>query len=76
MGCRQCQKNHERTLTRRQQLMAAQVDRLKAACSEGDQRSCMALQQMLAMDANRGAGKFRSDLRQRCGHESPVVNAA
>ena len=66
MGCRQCQKNHERTLTRRQQLMAAKVDRLKAAFSEGDQRSCMALQQMmLAMDANRGAGKFRSELHRR-----------
>ena len=65
MGCRQCQKNHERTLTRRQQLIAAQVDRLKAACSEGDQRSGMALQQMLAMDANRGAGKFRSELHRR-----------
>ena len=65
MGCRQCQKNHERTLTRRQQLMAAQVDRLKEACSEGDQRSGMALQQMLAMDANRGAGKFRSELHRR-----------
>lgn len=66
MGCKQCQKNRERTLTRRRELMAQKMARLEQSCSKGDQRSCLSLQQMMAMEANRGAGKFRSELH-RCG---------
>ncbi|EAR19874.1 hypothetical protein WH7805_13178 [Synechococcus sp. WH 7805] len=54
-----------RSLKRRRELMAAKVARLEASCSEGDQRSCLTLQQMAAPKASRDAGRFRSELHRK-----------
>ena len=65
MGCKQCQKNRQRALERRRQLMAAKVERLERGCPEGDQRACRELHNLDAADAYREQNKFRSEHHRR-----------
>ena len=64
MGCKQCQKNRQKALERRRQLMEQKRTRLTAACDQGDQRACRELHDLDAADAYREQNRFRSELHR------------
>ena len=64
MGCKQCQKNRERSLEKRRQLMAARMAKLEQGCADGDQRACRELYNLNAAAAYREQNRFRAELHR------------
>ena len=65
MGCKQCQKNRQRSLERRRQLMEQKRERLTSACEQGDERSCRELHNIGAAEAYRAANQYIPELHRR-----------
>ena len=67
MGCKQCQRNLQRALEKRRQLMDQRISRLGASCNQGDQRSCMELQDLYEAERYRRTNRYKPEPHRRAG---------
>lgn len=65
MGCKQCQKNRQRSLEKRRLIDQQKRECLAEACMRGDERSCKTLQEMEAAQAYRADNKYCPELHRR-----------